>query len=86
VWIVTALDRERHTVEYHRVEAGRYVARVSVECLGLAELRTEVRVTYAFIGLSEAGNGEIAAMSAAAYQEKMQRWQRWIQEACAAER
>src|SRR5512144_2204720 len=32
VWVVTALDRERHAVEYYRVEPGRYVARVRVRC------------------------------------------------------
>ena len=78
IWIVTALDRERHEVEYHRVEAGRYLAKVSVRCLGHAEARTDVRVTYTFVGLSETGNQEIAAMSAPAYEGKMLRWQEWI--------
>src|SRR3990170_1901982 len=64
VWVVTALDRERHEVEYHRVEAGRYVA--------------TVRVTYLFVGLSEVGNQDIAAMSQTSYEEKMRRWQDWI--------
>ena len=78
VWVVTALDRQRHEVEYHRVEAGRYVARVSVHCCPHASLQTEVRVTYIFVGLSEAGNQDIAAMSPQSYAEKMRRWQEWI--------
>jgi len=32
VWVVTLLDRSRLEVEYHRVEAGRWVARVRVSC------------------------------------------------------
>jgi hypothetical protein len=79
VWVVTALDRQRHEVEYHRVEAGHYVARVSVRCRPHAGLQTEVRVTYIFVGLSEAGNQEIAAMSPQSYDDKMRRWQQWIQ-------
>ena len=78
IWIVTALDRERHEVEYFRVEAGRYVARVAVQCSLHAGGGTDVRVTYAFVGLSEAGNEDIAAMSGQAYEEKMRRWEGWI--------
>jgi hypothetical protein len=77
VWIVTALDRERHEVEYHRVEAGRYVARVAVRCRP-EDGETAVAVAYAFVGLSETGNRDIDAMSEAGFDEKMRRWQRWI--------
>jgi hypothetical protein len=80
VWVVTSLDRQRHEVEYHRVEAGRYVARVSVHCHSHASLETEVRVTYLFVGLSEAGNQDIAVMSPQSYEQKMRRWQEWIQQ------
>jgi hypothetical protein len=78
VWVVTLLDRERHEVEYVRVEPGRYVAKVRVGCRGRSAGPTDVRVTYTFVGLSEAGNREIAAMSQAAYEQKMMRWQEWI--------
>lgn len=78
IWVVTAIDRRRHEVEYHRVEAGRYVARVAVHCGSRAGVQTEVRVTYTFVGLSEAGNQDIAAMSEQSYAEKMGRWQEWI--------
>ena len=78
IWVVTALDRQRHEVEYHRVEAGRYVARVGVQCSAHDGLQTMVHVRYTFVGLSEAGNQDIAAMSAQSYEEKMRRWQDWI--------
>jgi hypothetical protein len=77
IWVVTALDPERHDVEYHRVESGRYVARVHVRC-SAAGGQTEVRVTYTFIGLSDVGNQDIAALSQPAYEEKMARWKGWI--------
>jgi len=78
VWMVTGLDRDRHEVEYHRVEAGRYVARVKVRCRPNGVRQTEVEVTYTFVGLSEAGNEEIASMSRTAYEEKLERWREWI--------
>lgn len=80
VWIVTALEYDAHAVEYHRVEPGRYVARVSVRCAAQAERRTQVTVSYAFVGLSDEGNQEIALMTPASYAQKMQRWTDWIAE------
>jgi hypothetical protein len=80
VWIVTALDRHARDAEYHRVEPGRYVARVRVRCDRMEERRTRVAVRYAFIGLSAEGNADIARMTATEFDEKMQRWDRWIRE------
>ena len=78
VWVVATLDRLRHEVEYYRVEVGRYVARVRVRCQARGAEETDVAVTYTFVGLSEAGNQEIAAMSEAVFEQKMKRWQGWI--------
>lgn len=78
VWVVTRLDRAARHVEYHRVEPGRYVAHVVVDCTPVSALSTDVRVVYEFIGLSERGNADIAAMAADAYAEKMTRWSRMI--------
>lgn len=78
VWIVTRLDRVRHEVTYHRVEPGRYVARIEVRCRAAGERETEVSTAYTFLGLSEDGNEEIARMSREAYDAKMARWERWI--------
>lgn len=54
-WFVTRLDRAPHTVEYYRVEPGRYVARIEVSCAADAEQTTEASTVYEFIGLSESG-------------------------------
>jgi len=78
IWVVTRLDRAQHRVEYHRVEPGRYVAHISVDCRPLPSRWTEVSTAYSFIGLSEIGNGEIAAMTQQAYDAKMSRWSEWI--------
>ena len=78
IWVVTKLDREGQTVEYHRVEPGRYVARVAVRCVAHGERETEVHVAYTFVGLSETGNAEIAFMTPEAYEQKMERWKGWI--------
>jgi hypothetical protein len=78
IWIVTRLDRDRHFVEYHRVEPERYVARVRVTCRATGADTTEAAVTYRFVSLSQRGNNDIAAMTPEAYAERMDRWRRWI--------
>jgi hypothetical protein len=78
IWVVTILDRDRHKVEYWRVEPSRYVATVRVHCQARDLARTDARVTYTFVGLSDGGNREISAMSDTAFEEKMKRWQEWI--------
>jgi hypothetical protein len=78
VWVVTALDRDRHNVEYHRIEANHYVARVNVACRP-AGAGTEVSVSYTFVGLSTGGNRAIDEMTDEDYATKMRRWQGWIE-------
>ncbi len=84
VWIVTRLDRPSHEVVYHRVEAGRYVARIKVRCRDLGGRKTEATVVYAYVGLSEDGNRDLMAMTSKEYGAKMGRWRKWIQSALAA--
>lgn len=80
VWVVTRLDHVRHEAGYARVEPGRWVAQVQVRCEPRGAATTDVRVQYTFIGLSDAGSAEIAAMTEDAYAEKMMRWRRLIEE------
>jgi len=79
LWVVSRLDRAAHHAEYHRVEPGRYVARVEVRCRPVED-GTEVTVSYAYVGLSESGNRDIAGMTEADYAEKMTRWAGWIED------
>jgi hypothetical protein len=78
VWIVASLDAAAHAVEYHRVEAGYHVARVSVRCTVTSSLETRVEVTYRYVGLTAAGNDEIASMTSEAHAARMARWRGWI--------
>lgn len=78
IWIITELDMSAHHVIYHRVEPGRYVTRILVDCTASADDITEARVEYSFVGLSETGNREIADMTQDAYDAKMACWEMWI--------
>lgn len=78
VWIVTLLADDERRVVYHRVEPGRWVARVEVRCEISPSGGTEVRTSYRYVSLSERGNREIAAMRDEEYEAKMLRWSGWI--------
>ena len=78
MWVVSRLERLAHRVGYYRIEPERYVARIYVACRSAGRGTTEASVAYTFIGLSEAGNRDIAAMTQADYVEKLARWERWI--------
>lgn len=78
IWVITRLDRAQHAAVYHRVEPGRYVARVSVRCRALSNARTEVLTSYSFVGLSGDGNREIVSMTQESYDWKMAQWSEWI--------
>lgn len=78
LWIVTRLDPDAHEVEYRRVEPGRYVVRISVRCTADPAPGTAVSIEYEFVGLSESGNAEIAAMTQEGYAQKMRQWEAWI--------
>jgi len=78
IWVVTRLEPGEHRVEYHRVEPGRYVARIAVRCAVAPGSRVSVATEYHFTGLSDAGNADIAQMSDEAYAAKMERWRVWV--------
>lgn len=80
VWVVSALDLAARTVKYHRVEPERYVARIEVICRPTEDGHTEVETRYGFVGLTETGNRDIAAMTQEQYDAKMDRWRGWIGE------
>lgn len=86
IWVVTRLDRAARHVEYHRLEPGRYVAHITVDCRAVSDRLTDVTVTYAFVGLSESGNADIGAMTEMAYADKMARWSQMIAAAIQRER
>jgi hypothetical protein len=80
IWVVAKLDMAAHHVVYYRTEPGRVVARVEVRCRAVPGGRTEVTTEYSYVGLSKAGNGAVAEWTDAVYKEKMDRWEKLINE------
>ncbi len=77
IWIVAELDLEAHRVAYFRTVPDLLVARVEVRCRAMGD-RTEATVGYSYVGLSDAGNAQIAEWTEAAYRLKMEQWEKAI--------
>lgn len=78
LWVVHSLSMDAHRVVYYRLEPELCAARIEVQCRALSKTACEVRTTYGYVGLSDAGNAAIRSMTRAAYEEKMARWKKWI--------
>jgi hypothetical protein len=78
IWVVAELDRQGKRVVYYRTEPGRLVARVEVGCRALDPGRTEATTVYSYVGLSDAGNAQVAEWTDTAYRSKMERWEKII--------
>ncbi len=87
IWLVKRYRPERHLIELYRVEPGVKVGVVRVQCTELdspsaasgaaapVPARTEVRVTYRYIALSEEGERFIEEFTPEAYEAFMGEWQ-----------
>lgn len=65
VWVVNEVDHERCRASYHRFTPSLKSGLVEVRCDSNSRGGTELTVSYSMVGLSEAGNREIQASSAA---------------------
>jgi hypothetical protein len=75
VWVVKKYDCDARLVEFYRVEPGVKVGLVRVKCTELGTRRTEVKVTYRYIALSQRGEDFISGFTADAYEEFIGEWQ-----------
>jgi hypothetical protein len=78
VWIVNEFDPEARRVAYYKIEPGEKLGTVTVECASLGPDAARVRVTYAYIGLSERGNRFIESFSKEAYDRFIGEWERLL--------
>ncbi|MFC1814313.1 hypothetical protein ACFL03_16670, partial [Thermodesulfobacteriota bacterium] len=56
VWLVKRYNPDEYFVQFYKVEPDEKVGIISVQCFQIDELKTEVEVTYQYIGISEQGN------------------------------
>ena len=74
IWLVKRYDPESYLVQFYKVEPEDKVGIITVKCVQIDKCKTEVEVTYEYIGLSERGNEFIAGFTPARYKEFIGEW------------
>ena len=74
IWIVKKYDPGSHFVQYYKIEPGHKIGVVTVKCMRLDAARTEVRVTYKYTALSEAGEKFVSDFSKDVYDKFIGEW------------
>ena len=74
IWLVKRYDPESYLVQFYKVEPEDKVGVITVQCTLIDKSRTEVEVTYEYIGLSARGNEFIAGFTPALYKEFIGEW------------
>ena len=73
LWVVTRHEPGNGLVEYARITPGSRAGRVLVRCEATSPATSRVTVEYDLTGLSDAGNGQVAAL-AARYASFIEEW------------
>lgn len=75
IWVIKKYEPENYLVQYYKVEPGEKIGVIGVRCLELNSSRTEVQVTYEYIGLSTAGNNFVSSFSSSEYNSFIAKWE-----------
>jgi len=78
IWLVKRYDPNAYFVQFYKVEPDDKVGIISVQCLQIDELKTEVEVTYHYIGISEKGNEFIKQFTLEEYTEFIDEWEKLL--------
>jgi len=78
IWTILEANLKDHIAEYVYVVEGERVSRVRVQVEPLTASQCRVHVRYVHTAISEKGSHFIAALTEAAYAQKMRDWQRTV--------
>ncbi len=71
-------EPESYHVQFYKVEPGKKVGVVTVQCFEKAEDLTTVQVTYEYIGLTEEGRNFIESFTQEMFETFISEWKRFI--------
>jgi hypothetical protein len=78
IWLVKRYDPNAHFVQFYKVEPDDKVGIISVTCFQKDESKTEVEVTYHYIGISEKGNDFIKQFTSEEYTKFIGEWEKLL--------
>ena len=78
IWLVKRYDPIAHFVQFYKVEPEAKVGIISVQCLQINKSKTEVEVTYHYIGIGEKGNEFIKQFTSEEYTKFIDEWEKLL--------
>ena len=78
IWLVKRYDPNAYFVQFYKVEPDDKVGIISVQCSQIDESKTEVEVTYHYIGISEIGNEFINHFTSEEYTKFIGEWEKLL--------
>jgi len=79
IWLVKQHNPDSHFVEFYKVEPEDKVGIIGVRCRSISQSKTNVRVSYEYIALSEKGNQFITGFTKEIYKEFIGEWKQLLE-------
>ena len=74
IWLVKRYDPDSYLVQFYKVEPDNKVGIITVRCIKIDTSKTQVEVTYEYIGLSVEGNRFIEKFTPSEYEVFINEW------------
>ena len=71
-------EPDEYFVQFYKVEPNDKVGIISVQCFQIDDSRTEVEVTYHYVGISEKGNEFINHFTSEEYAKFIDEWEKLL--------
>ena len=79
IWVVKSYEPESKRVQFYKVEPGDKVGIITVHCSEQGPERTQVRVTYEYIAITEKGDRFVESFDENAYADFIGEWETLLQ-------
>jgi len=78
IWLVKRYEPENYFVQFYKIEPEDKAGVISVRCIQIDKILTEVEVTYQYTALSKMGNEFIEGFTKSHYKEFISEWRRLL--------
>jgi hypothetical protein len=75
IWIINKYEPQSYFIQFYKIEPKDKIGIVTIKCFKLASVRTNVRVTYEYISLSQNGEKFISEFNESIYEKFINEWQ-----------
>jgi len=74
IWLVKRYEPETFCVQFYRVEPGQKVGLITVRCIEVDQVKTDIEVTYEYTALGESGKRFLEKFTSDYYKEFIDGW------------